>query len=69
MEEDFSGMEEDISGSSDANAGCSQKFLEESTAALERLYSGGMTGWGKDHSETIGIATTSTGLTLTQIKV
>ena len=57
-------MEEDLSGSSDANACCSQKFPEESTAALERLYSGGMTGWGKDHSEIIGIAMTSTSLAL-----
>ena len=46
-----------------------RNFLRNLTAALERLYSGGMTGWGKDHSEIIGIAMTSTGLTLTQIKV
>ena len=45
------------------------KFPNEVTAILERLYSRGMTGWGKDHTGDIDIAIGSTGLTLSQVKV
>ena len=46
-----------------------QKFSDEAIPILQRLYSNGMTGWGKDHDSNISIAITTTGLTLTQIKV
>ena len=54
----------------DGNDGsCSQKFSNEAAAILESLYSSGMTGWGRDHSDSISTAISSTGLTLSQVKV
>ncbi len=45
------------------------KFSEEAVSILEQLYSSGMNGWGADHSQVIGVAVNSTGLTLSQVKV
>ena len=53
----------------DTEVSAGQKFPEEVTAILERLYRRGMTGWGKDHAGDLDIATGSTSLTLSQVKV
>ena len=45
------------------------KFSDAVSIILERLYSSGMTGWGKDHKESIETAITTTGLTASQVKV
>ncbi len=47
----------------------SVKFSDTVTIILERLYSSGMTGWGKDHNESIETAIATTGLTESQVKV
>jgi len=44
-------------------------FSREVTQKLESLYDRGMTGWGKAHDSIINVALTSTGLTLSQLKV
>ena len=44
-------------------------FPRETVAVLEALYRKGMVGWGKSHSNDISIATGSTGLNLSQVKV
>ena len=63
----------DTAGSGDINEKMEregiQKFSDEAIPILQHLYSNGMTGWGKDHDSNISIAITTTGLTLTQIKV
>ena len=63
----------DMAGSGDINEKMeregNQKFSDEAIPILQRLYSSGMTGWGKDHDSNISIAITTMGLALTQIKV
>ncbi len=46
-----------------------QKFSKEVLFILEKLYCGGMDGWGADHSDDISVAINSTGLTISQVKV
>ena len=52
-----------------ATSSTGQKFPEGVLAILEGLYGGGMTGWGIDHASDIEAAVSSTGLTLSQVKV
>ena len=52
-----------------SDGSCSQKFSYEAVAILESLYSSGMTSWGRDHSDSIRTAISSTSLTLSQVKV
>ena len=63
----------DLAGSGDINEKMeregNQKFSDEAIPILQRLYSNGMTGCGKNHDSNISIAITTTGLTLAQIKV
>ncbi len=59
---------EDTVSRSSTNSG-NLKFSEEAVSILEQLYSSGMNGWGADHSQVIGVAVNSTGLTLSQVKV
>ena len=56
-----------VEGKTNVSGG--QKFPKETMAILERLYSKGLTGWGKDHAANIAITTGSTGLTLSHVKV
>ena len=52
------------------SAASGQPFPKRVTEVLENLYSRGMTGWGKSHGAIyIEIAVSSTGLTLSQVKV
>ena len=39
-----------LEGTATAKISAGQKFPEELSTVLERLYAGGMTGWGKDHA-------------------
>ncbi len=68
---DMSVAELDMAGSGDEKMERegNQKFSDEAIRILQRLYSNGMTGWGKDYHSNISIAITTTGLTLNQIKV
>ena len=45
-----------------SDGSCCQKISNEAAAILESLYSSGMTGWGRDHSDSISTAISSTGL-------
>ena len=51
------------------SAASGQPFPKRVTEVLENLYSRGMTGWGKSHGANIEVAMSSTGLTLSQVKV
>ena len=44
-------------------------FSTEVVSVLQSLYRRGMTGWGKNHSDSLEAAMRSTGLDLEQVKV
>ena len=53
----------------DENATTSHKFSKSVIDVLGRSYCNGMTGWGENHAANIAIATGSTGLKESQVKV
>ena len=62
-------METGLSEEAVANEMVTKPFSSEVTKTLESLYARGMTVWGKVHSDAVDVATSSTSLSLLQVKV